>query len=117
MLSKCLGALRIIWAWTGDHAIATSVMVTAPAFSVPIAVNESADWFVASLTVASGLSWVGVLLPREVRETAVVLAGGLAAICGALVSIIFQPLTGNSRGQSPLSGPTYRPRWVSRNGV
>lgn len=82
-------ALKLMWRWTGDHALATSVMFTATAFCTLVAVRESPDWFIASLTIGSGLCWIGVLLPARVRETAAVLAGGLAAICGALVSIIF----------------------------
>lgn len=89
MRSKLAEVLKMIWRWTGDHALATSTMFAITAFCVLVAVSESPDWFVASLLIASGVCWIGVLLPAGVRETAVVLAGGLAAICGALVSIIF----------------------------
>jgi hypothetical protein len=54
-----------------------------------VAWTEYTDWLIASLTVLAGLCWVAVMLPEPARNPLVLVAGGLAAICGALVSIIF----------------------------
>ena len=82
-------ALQTAWSWTGDHATAGGVMVAVPAFAVLLTIREAGDWFTGGLTVAAGLCWVGVLLPTAVREPVVLVSSGIAAVCGALVSIIF----------------------------
>lgn len=84
-----LDAVKSVVAWTDARPVAASVAVVVPAFMILVAWTEYTDWLVATLTVLAGLCWIGVMLPEPVRNPLVLVAGGLAAICGALVSIIF----------------------------
>ena len=82
-------AFAVGWAWTDEHTLASGIMVAVPAVMVLLAFREAHDWLTAGLTVATGLCWVGVLMPTAVRETTVFISSGLTAICGAFVSIVF----------------------------
>jgi hypothetical protein len=95
------------WRWADGHSLATAVMVAVPTMMVLISVRESADWFVASLTVTSGFCWVGVLLPAMVRETALLVSGAVAAICGALVSIMFSQSLDTPGHPDPAFAPLF----------
>src|SRR4051794_37052503 len=64
-------------------------MVLVPLCTTWIAWQEKVDWFTFSLAVVAGLAWTGVLLPTPVRHSVVLFSGGMAAVCGALVSITF----------------------------
>lgn len=75
------------YVWTGHHKFAAFFIVAVPVAAVRI-VWDANDWLSVVLGVGAGLCWSGVLLPTVIRELAVLLAGAMTAMSGALLSIV-----------------------------
>ena len=100
---------RCALGWVDDHTFATGMLLAVPAVMTMVAWKEQADWFTAALAVGAGLCWTGVLLPTAVRQTSVLIAGGVAAICGALVSIMFSQALNTKGVTDPAFVPMLSP--------